>query len=43
MTVLLRRSLRKAGRAVRRGAPAVVAACILAALVGTTLAGVLAL
>lgn len=43
MTVTLRRSLRKAGRAVRRCAPAVVAVCILAALVGTTLAGALTL
>jgi hypothetical protein len=41
MTVSVRRSLRKTGRALRRSAPAVVAVCILAALVGGTLAGVL--
>lgn len=42
VTVPVRRALRKAGSAALRSAPAVVAICILAALVGGTLAGVLA-
>lgn len=41
MTVSLRRALRKTARAVRKSAPAVVTVCILAALIGGTLAGVL--
>jgi hypothetical protein len=42
MTVSVRRALRKTSRSLRRSAPAVVAVCILAALVGSTLVGVLA-
>lgn len=41
MTVSARRALRKTARALRKSAPVVVTVCILTALVGGTLAGVL--
>lgn len=41
MTSTVRRSLRKASKAARRGAPAAVAVLILAGLLGSTLAGAL--
>ncbi|WP_376955463.1 hypothetical protein [Arthrobacter methylotrophus] len=40
MTVSLRRVFRKTRRALRRSAPAAMALCLLAALVGATLVGV---
>lgn len=42
MTHSVRRPGRRAGQAIRRGAPAVVTVLILLALVGSTLAGALA-
>ena len=42
ISTTVRRAARKAGKALRRSAPAAVAILVLASLVGTTLAGLMA-